>query len=534
MRIRLVALAALALVAGLFFGLQRSVEPVLASPLEWLREAEFYNVQNLERINVDPRTFLVRVGDDAAHTNPDRIRILAVGDSYVWGVGITEPVMVWPRRLEELLEEKWGEGTVEVLLLGQGGLSTMGEAERLSPELLQGLQLDAYVQGFVRNDLDPTGLEKGFVCNPDDPNNVPGLGGQPCAPSIEWAINKERFCNDEKTLGMLRGLLGSERVGLADKLTMRRCQELYDAAVVVLKEKTGLPDRRDLLRPESNPYWSWYTESVDRIATLTRGLPAAVGRTEADIASYEPTDGSEDPTGVPMKVFEDAGITVLPMTNTRAAVRALEAENNVLDRCVNGADCNHFGTVTARAAAEDFAAWLEQVIDPARLARAQRGATPVTAPLYYTGLPVGMEVSTNTTRGFEVSYDQATAAASVPASTFNADGETTLQFVPCKGLERPHARVSLARSVRAGVTLRVTLAKGGDSKELVLYGLDARFRQVYRSLGVLRPGQSLTVKLDSTSTSALLVAEPGTRGCPINEDLRVGNFGLSVSVDPRR
>lgn len=89
-------------------------------------------------------------GPRAGPKQADRLRIVAVGDSFTFGYGVEEE-QAWPRRLETLLAAGGGDGP-EVVNLGVGGYGTWEEARlleqergRLAPDL-------ALVAFYVGND----------------------------------------------------------------------------------------------------------------------------------------------------------------------------------------------------------------------------------------------------------------------------------------------------------------------------------------------------------------------------------------------
>ena len=99
--------------------------------------------------------------------DPETARVLALGDSFTWGVGVAKTADVWPARLEALLTERLAAARdarptareirrVEVLNLGRPGFTTANEAEllrrvgwRFDPDLI--------VVQFYINDALPSG-----------------------------------------------------------------------------------------------------------------------------------------------------------------------------------------------------------------------------------------------------------------------------------------------------------------------------------------------------------------------------------------
>jgi lysophospholipase L1-like esterase len=81
-------------------------------------------------------------------------RIIVLGDSFTFGLGVREPDHVYPRLLERRLRE--AGHPVEVLNLGIPGSNTRDEAA-LMESVGWGLDPDVVVLGFVLNDPEPRG-----------------------------------------------------------------------------------------------------------------------------------------------------------------------------------------------------------------------------------------------------------------------------------------------------------------------------------------------------------------------------------------
>jgi hypothetical protein len=149
---------------------EQNKEAGIASTLEnadksWQREDLYYNLSRGDR-----GWWLVQRPQNGEETYPnkDRIRILLLGDSYVYGTGLRD----FDRRLGDLLEEELNKktkpGTFEVVTLAEGGASTYLQASWLASIEEsgsaymddKGLQrvlepFDALVLGYVNNDVVP-------------------------------------------------------------------------------------------------------------------------------------------------------------------------------------------------------------------------------------------------------------------------------------------------------------------------------------------------------------------------------------------
>ncbi len=128
------------------------------------------NLKRLPSIGVGPQDMW------RTYENKERIRILAVGDSFTQGVGLLNLEDRWPTRLENVLNSMWGPASVEVVNMSAGGAAMFDYAEWINnikdnkipnigrvkdigpPEVLG--DFDAVVLGFTPNDVVPGNFSK--------------------------------------------------------------------------------------------------------------------------------------------------------------------------------------------------------------------------------------------------------------------------------------------------------------------------------------------------------------------------------------
>ena len=89
---------------------------------------------------------------------PGTVRVLALGDSVTFGMGVAQD-QTFPRQTERLLSAARG-GPVEVLNMGMPGYNTLHELAQLR-ELGLRLQPKAVVVGFLYNDIELSSAQKG-------------------------------------------------------------------------------------------------------------------------------------------------------------------------------------------------------------------------------------------------------------------------------------------------------------------------------------------------------------------------------------
>ncbi|BBL69927.1 hypothetical protein MoryE10_05330 [Methylogaea oryzae] len=121
----------------------------------WVAEDNLINRENYKKNLSSARNPLVHTaGMPLPRTEAGRRRILVVGDSFIWGDGLTNLNMTWWRQLQWDLERR-GFHDVDVVAAGISGASTQDQLEWLSKDnLLGSVKPDVVVFGYVTNDAD--------------------------------------------------------------------------------------------------------------------------------------------------------------------------------------------------------------------------------------------------------------------------------------------------------------------------------------------------------------------------------------------
>lgn len=146
----------------------------------WVREDLYYFTNNM--IRRTNRLMELQVAPDR-YRNPNRIRILVLGDSYTAGWGLTSLDSVWWRQLEFELDASTADGTFEVVALGSGGASLYtyaGWAQAIESGIYNTVALpgsdatrlrenfDVVVLGYVENDI-IANHDDSFIAEQDRP-----------------------------------------------------------------------------------------------------------------------------------------------------------------------------------------------------------------------------------------------------------------------------------------------------------------------------------------------------------------------------
>jgi len=177
---------------------------------DWRSENDAINRMNQAKVKASLDDPLWRSdGIPAPGPKSGKKRILVVGDSFVWGDGSLNANDIWWRQLERELQHRGYVG-VEVVAVGLRGASTQDELRWLRDlRLLEKLDPDAVVLGYVTNDPDTTG--------PDGKSLVKQLGRDVAMPA--W----KRL---DRTLGRVAPHLTAQ---LKERLTRKWESKFVDA-----------------------------------------------------------------------------------------------------------------------------------------------------------------------------------------------------------------------------------------------------------------------------------------------------------------
>lgn len=169
--INLAVMAVAALVPCLIAeGALRLMAPPADSADMWRRlpsAAEWSGQPNVRGMHAGVPVAFNRLGYRDAERSPQpapgTVRILALGDSVTFGMGVAQD-QTFPRQTEQLLSAARG-GPVEVLNMGMPGYNTLHELAQLR-DLGLGLQPSAVVVGFLYNDIELSSAQKGSAAAP--------------------------------------------------------------------------------------------------------------------------------------------------------------------------------------------------------------------------------------------------------------------------------------------------------------------------------------------------------------------------------
>jgi hypothetical protein len=471
-----------------------AVDGGLTDDAEWVRENDYVNASNYQRNTQGKAGELLAQVPEPADA-PGALRVLAVGDSFVWGDGAADLDVRWPAQLETALERRTGVGSVRVQSLGQNGASTANEVEWLTRGALGMLRPDVVVVGLTSNDVVPPGSKEG-VC-----------GGFWCY-GIRQIEDSEgyRDCRRGSAPGLpwvARHVIARPFRVLADDLMNKECEAWARRAA---SEQRGFPYARwvrETLKPAS---LRTYRDTADRLA-------ATVGRTPIVILPTPVSDADIELLRRPLDILQDAGLSVIDIDETESLIRRSGDDLGI--NPVNG----HPGPTLTRAYALDAAPRVLSLLQPRRSDQHE-------PELRVTNfLPLDLQVEP---RAGGIDIAAAAAAAPEVASTTTLAGQALPpQHAPCALLGRPHAVIGLDEAETSSVRLELVSGAAVD-----VYGVDYGTvpPSVTRLAALDRRVPRTTRRVDVLPDALLLAPERGG-SCDLSREIRLAPFELRIDAD---
>lgn len=430
----------------------------------WEQEGAYLEQENWERLSAETDAELLPAGD--IPETPDSIRILVLGDSFIWGTGVLDPDMRWWVKLQDELDTRTSPGTFTVRAIGTPGASTMLQNTWLNSGILTSYNPDVIVIPYVANDFipHPTDFEPGGACA----RNCPPLLNH--TPEFIDCYKQER--------------------------SEARCRDKLHDTYPTAATYADIADN-----PLDGPYSSVFRSAIRSIAATAGDLPLLWMPTPIDPADWDNSQHVKP-------LFADAGFTTLTPERTLALLQPLPAGSNAdPDRHLNPAD-THPGPVLTTAYAADTADAILSALPPSQIADAQRAAQanpPQPAELVSWALPTSLEVNSTPT------FTEVRIGGSPGAE--EANKAQARQSSPCASLKRPHARLTLSRLVPPGSTLTLTLTEGpAEGLDAWAFGYQDDGTTTVTPLGTLNAGAPLDMNT-GPQARGILLADRTTTGC---------------------
>lgn len=417
----------------------------------------------------------------AANPNPNRIKVLAIGDSYTWGHGAYDLDFRWPVELQAELDARTAPGAFEITTASMPGTGPAAWLDWFADGRLNASDYDIIILSIVWNDAVIIGVERTFCTEEEE------RAGRCPDFFLEMTDVYERCMTGRDGItGRLNRLLAGLAPETAGRLRDRRCD--YES----IKRRTGLVSLADAAaEPHLTLYWDGYLEALKNLESITR--PAEVFAFHAVVNPYEMY--ISQPIREAMK---DAGFRFIEPEATAEMI-----ERGGVEGMLANPGSGHPGPVFMRLYALDAADEVMRLTSREALVRAVGTAESVTQPLLSNSMPASLEVENSETfvriahRAGSAGHEHDISGRKLPA-----------QRVPCASLGRPHLSLMLTRSLPQGseVTVR-NMSEHELHMTPVGYGPQGT---PSRGEGtILGPGGETAVPMGGDSRRGLLVAVDG-------------------------
>jgi len=474
--------------------------------LEWNRENYYINLSNWIRQGLGPKIPFNQIEDK--HINPDRIKVLTVGDSFSWGTGAFNFNERWQNQLQAELDRRSGSGTFEVQSLGIMGASAMEEAEFLADNV-ERLDPDLIVIGIVSNDMFPSGRERS-VCGDDI--------GPSCSQDTPELLPEYRDCVTGKAdiTSKLISYLGSIYPNVSKKLIDRYCDlgrfaKQYDML-------TQQEIRKD---PIKSPHRQLFLQSTRDLKRAAGGRPIfaySLAHTLSDSATSDKLEPS----------YAEAGIEIIPASKkTKSLADEFEGKTSKDDNIINPVDY-HPGPIFTKQFSEDVATVILASLDPVKLENARSNRKEPVRSLVSNYLPVSLK-TTETVGGSILVTLSEDNKIDKTLPTYN-EGRIPYpaKDAPCAFIGHPHAFIGLNPAMTESGKITVSYISGPEMS-LYVGSYDKTGRRITKLAGQLHIGTSKTFDLTGAGNETLFIADH-YRDCNANERHTLNPFSLRIST----
>jgi hypothetical protein len=416
--------------------------------------------------------------------NPDRVRILLLGDSFVTGVGLLDISMRPGPQIEDILNSKTASGIFEVTTLGIGGASTMTQAKWAT---------------FIKN------------------NDIGGLlsyEGSSASPKHRVEVERALLVDFDVVVLVY---VDNDVVASDNDLWLD-----YEPHGLLGEEY-----QKVLRREKENPHEQQYQEAIDILHESFPGIPKLVY--QAPWASGEAGDVSG---------FVERGFQLVPRTHLTEIID----QHSRSDLMANPGD-NHPGYAMQQAISMDIAAEIMQTLPSERLQRASTVSNVAPRRLVVSSHPLHLEIEGSTAiREVKITHHDPTDLRKTCTYPYmyalftclndsiveTLDDKTVeMQLTACRYLGKPYAGMVLDRFIvgRAELSILEALEQG---LELRYYGYDPNGFPVNETIGTFKSGETADLTFDGGRRRGLIFTESAGSGCTTVRDL--GDFSAILTL----
>ena len=474
--------------------------------LEWNRENHYINLSNWLRQGTGPVIPFNQVEDK--HQNPERIKVLTVGDSFSWGTGAFNFNERWQNQLQAELDRRAGSGTFEVQTLGIMGASAMEESEFLSDNIDK-LDPDLIVIGIVSNDIFPSGRERS-VCGDDI--------GSGCSQDTPELLPDYRDCVNGKSdiTSKFISYLALLYPNVSKKLTDRYC-DLGRFS----KQFDMLTQREISEDPVKSPHRELFIQST-RDMKKTAGDRPIFAYPLANTVFDSETSAKLEPS------YAQAGIEIIATgSTTKSMIAKFDGRFSFEDGIINPVDY-HPGPVFTKLFGEDIAKAIIASLSPEKIQKARSTTKEPDRALVSNFLPASLGISEKKDGRAIITLTQNNTMIADDLPTFREGQITYLaKDAPCAYLGHPHAFFGLNPVFTESGSITVTLLSGPELS-LYLGSYGNKGQRVTKLLGQLKAGTSKSFDLSGSGNESLFYADR-SRDCNVNDRHTLEPFSIQIS-----
>ena len=453
----------------------------------WDRENTFINYNLFKRQGIGPRLLSVDESNHSLGYKP--IKVLLIGDSFIWGDGVSNINTSTGIALQDKLDELTKPGLFHVILFAQTGASTYTYLDLLDKKFLDETKPDAIVYAYYTNDSIPNFDEsiicksKLYRCEKFSPQTTPTY----------------QNCIDGKT-GLLQSairiILRPLYPAVSQKLLLNLCEP------ALKKLKTSSYDDQYLWdHPWSNPWINTWKEALYLLRNKAPKTPFYISQ-----LYYTPVSPAADKFY--HTNFKSAGFTDIEMSSTKEVLKTHFTPELALNP-VN----NHANFILTTAYAQDIATALTKNYNPSQNPDFSLGPDfKKRFNLISTTLPSNITISQNTPSYFSAEF-KLDRKHFFPHKVTGV--EAGHQFVSCALLDHPYLQFNLSRYLTKG-----TLTINSSRKDLYLYlvSYDSSGKKIIQATGKT-VGEINQVTLTGDRSYEVLLLDRSSLGCSINQDI---------------
>ena len=440
--------------------------------------------------------------------NPNPVRVLVVGDSFVWGHGLLDEQRRYPELLEIELNNRAGKAAFEVSSIASFGGSTIEESEWITKSLLRKYKPDIVILGYVLNDIIPSGKELS-LCESNVELCVKGL--RPSKDYLQCLRGEEGFVNK-----LINSTLTNNFPNLSKNLMVKRCTPDW---------AKDLDENSIIDYPESSPYWLEFNEAVAVIKQTVGEIPII----------WAPTNHRNDdkPLMVIKEFFKKNNYIIAPMRKGKDTIENYLRENPVTESSAGGLNLtkahaspvdSHPGSALNTAYSKDLADIIMQYLPKASSDKLMNGRYELPSQLVISTNPASMNYEKLNSKQEILSYSDTDKDKDYPR--YKTITEQYLpQYVPCLRVGSPYLQINFDQKIPVGSKFEIQNISKTSNLRIQEFGYGLNGEEVY---GAVKEFKDLIAMERTSSVNGFLLIDT-KNSCDLRKEIDFPNIKIKVS-----